>query len=134
MPRFLCGALAVVCLSAIGCDSGPAMHTVKGKVIIKGSNQPLAGGTIMFQSVARPELQASGAIEEDGSFELFSNQGQAGMPEGEHRILIRPPELETGQRKLIHDKYRSYDTSGLTRTITAGENSFTIELDPPSAR
>jgi hypothetical protein len=92
------------------------------------------GGTVVFQSVANPDVQASGYIEDDGSFELFSNQGKAGTIKGEHRILIQPPEQERGQPKLFDDKYRSYDTSGLTQTITAGENNITIEVEPPRAR
>jgi hypothetical protein len=97
----------------LGCESGPKTNSVKGKVVVKGSSQAPAGGTVVFQSVANPE---------------------AGTIEGEHRILIQPPEQERGQPKLFDDKYRSYDTSGLTKTITAGENNITIEVEPPRAR
>jgi hypothetical protein len=130
-----CGATTLAAfMLLVGCNSGPNTYSVKGKVVVKGTNKSLAGGTVMFQSVANPELQASGGIEDDGTFELFSNQGKAGIPEGEYRIMVQPPPLETGQPKLIHDKFRSYDTSGLKRTIAAGDNNLTIEVEPPAAR
>ncbi len=119
-----------VLLVLTGCDKSPATYPVKGKVMIKGSSKSLAEGTVLFQSVENPEVQASGGIDEDGSFELFSNQGKPGTLPGEHRILIQPPEVESGQSKLIADKYRRYETSGLTRTVVADENDFTIELEP----
>jgi hypothetical protein len=126
-------ALYIAC-SLTGCDSGPTTHSVKGKVVVKGSTETPAGGTVLFQSVENPEIQASGYIEEDGTFELYSNQGKAGLPAGEYRVLVQSPELEASQRRIVDNKYRSYETSGLTRTIDPGENDFTIELEPPKGR
>ena len=120
-------AASMVCF--VGCDSGPTMHPVKGKVVIKGSSESLAEGNIAFQSVSSPEVISSGYIEEDGSFELYSNQNKPGALEGEHRVLVQPPEVEYGRSKLINDKYRAFETSGITKTIVPGENDVLVELE-----
>jgi hypothetical protein len=132
--RIVSGLLATVALGLAGCDSGPKTYPVKGKLVVQGSQRSLEGVTIMFESVENPSVQASGYVNEDGSFELFSNQGKPGTLEGEHRILIVPPEQEYGQNKLVDDRFRAYATSGLTRTVKPGDNDFTIEVEPPKRR
>jgi hypothetical protein len=129
-----CTAVVALLLATTGCDSGPTMHPVKGKVVIKGSNASLESGNIAFQSVASPDVISSGYIEEDGSFELYSNQNKPGALEGEHHVLVQPPEVEYGRSKLIPDKYRAFDTSGITKTVAPGENDIVVELDPARAR
>src|SRR5688500_15233907 len=117
-------AARVACISTMalllgGCDSGPKYYPVKGKVVIKGSNNTLTEGTLLFRTVTKPEVLASGYVEDDGTFELYSNQGKPGTIEGEQEILIQPPELEYGQNKVVDDRFRTFETSGLKQTVKA---------------
>jgi hypothetical protein len=50
--------------------------------------------------------------------------------EGDHRVLIEQPLLETGERPVVQKKYRAFATSGLTATVKPGDNELNIELDP----
>ena len=119
-------------VATIGCDSGgPKMYPVKGKISLVGTQGSLEGGTVLFRSTTDPEILASGYIEQDGTFELYSNQGKEGTLEGDHEVLIQPPEREVGQNRVIDDRFRSYETSGIQKTVTAGENDITIEVHGP---
>jgi len=125
----LVAALAV--LAACQRDTGPATWKVKGKLVRKG--QPVAlpeGSSILFRSLSDPPVQASGEIQRDGSFELWSDLGKEGTVAGEHRVMILVPLLEVGQKPPISPRYQSYDTSGLKATVQPHHrNELTIEID-----
>lgn len=117
-------ALAVV----IGCgDPGPKTYPVSGKVINK-SGKPVTSGLVLFESLEDPKVQASGDLNRDGSFSLDSNLGKPGTVAGKHRVMIEPPIPEYTEQALIANKFASFETSGLTAEVTAGENNLTIEL------
>ena len=116
------------CLGCTG-DVSPRTYPVSGKVLYKGTQQPVNQGMVLFESLSEPKVQASGDIQSDGSFELASDLGKPGTVAGEHRVLIQPPVLETGQKPLIHRKFTSYATSGLKANIQARRNNeVTLEV------
>jgi len=125
--------LALACLVALaGCggDGSPRTYTVKGKVVYKGSQQPVTVGTVLFESTSTPKVQASGEIQPDGTFELASDLGKPGTVAGEHRVLIQPPILETGQKPIVKRQYTSFSTSNLKQTVQANNsNNLTIEVE-----
>jgi hypothetical protein len=122
---------ALMIFSIAGCGDGKqSTQRVTGKVIFKGSGKPLDRGTIMLESVADPSIQASGDIQPDGTFELYCTLDKQGAVEGDHRVLIEQPLLETGERPVVQKKYRAFATSGLTATVKPGDNELNIELDP----
>ncbi len=128
------GALVVLALLVLqaGCarDATPKTYPVNGKVIYKGKQQPLAQGTVLFESVGEPKVQASGEIQPDGSFELASDLGKAGTVPGEHRVMIQPPFLETGQKPILHRRFTSYATSKLRVKVNAGgRNEVVLEVE-----
>src|SRR6476469_1790727 len=71
-PRFLSALLVGTLVAAAGCDSGPKVYPVKGKIVNKGRGhvKDLAGYSVQFQSVNDPAETPGGPIEEDGSFTL----------------------------------------------------------------
>ena len=121
----------LVVLASCQRDTGPATWKVKGKLLRKG--QPVAlpeGSSILFRSLSDPPVQASGEIQRDGSFELWSDLGKEGTVAGEHRVMILTPLLEVGQKPPISPRYQSYDTSGLKATVQPHHrNELTIEID-----
>ena len=124
--------LALMVLQA-GCsrDTTPKTYPVQGKVVYKGSQQPLTQGTVLFESVSEPKVQASGELQPDGSFELASDLGKPGTVPGEHRVLIQPPFMETGQKPILQKRFTSYATSKLRATVNpGGKNDVTLEVEP----
>jgi hypothetical protein len=117
-------------LSGCGGESGPATYPVKGRIVYKGSQEPVTQGIVLLESVGEPRVQASGDIQPDGTFELACDLGKPGTVAGEHRILITPPVLEAGQKPVVQQRYTSYATSGLTATVAPkGENFITLEVE-----
>ena len=125
LPMVLLGAVAVT-----GC--GPAEKpsgTVSGTVNLDG--QPVAAGEITF--ISSDGGSASGAIT-NGQFKL-----EGSLPVGEYGIGIGPPQLteapgEGGDNVAapttdVPSAYQTPATSGLTREITTGENTITIDLN-----
>jgi hypothetical protein len=133
--RGLVLVLAVVAwMGLCGCSSQPRLYPVKGKVTYKDSGKPmLPGGTVMFELVGNPSRRASGDLEQDGSFSLGTTEGP-GTVAGDYRILIIPPNPESGGRPL-HPKYQKYDTSGLTFTVKPQQDNYCeIKVERPSGR
>jgi hypothetical protein len=129
-------ALVMVLLATLawgaGCtgDKTPRTYPVKGKVVYKSSKQPLTVGTVLFESVSEPKVQASGEIQPDGTFELASDLGKPGTVAGEHRVLIQPPVPEAGQKPLVLKRFTSYSTSALKATVSSSSrNQLTLEVE-----
>lgn len=82
-------SLAVL-LTAAGCgDSGPTLHSVKGKVT-KGGN-PLEGVIVTMVSKDNGYPPVTGRTGSDGSFSIMSQTGRLGAPEGTYKVFIAPP-------------------------------------------
>ncbi len=81
-------------------------------------------GTIELMSETHP-LNARGQIQRDGTFVLGTYEDDDGAIAGEHKVIIAqlfmsPIEMniEHDHGDLVDEKYASYETSGLTCTIT----------------
>lgn len=132
MVRFfmLVTALAV----AVGCNHGPAMAPVSGKVVYKG--EPLKHGNVLFQPSAGPP--AKGEIGPDGSFTLSTFKKNDGAIVGTHRVQVicaapptkpvNPNEEVPAAKSLIPEKYTNYATSGITVEVVKGGGPYIIEL------
>lgn len=90
----------------------------------------MTSGTVMAQSVANPEILASGDLQADGTFELHSTLGKLGMVEGELRVAIEPPLPEYGKKTAVGKSYQRFETSGITISVKPEDNDVTIEVDP----
>jgi hypothetical protein len=123
-------------LAACG-DGQTKPATVTGKVVYKGSGEPatrLARGYVCLLSVADPNNKPTGQIEDDATFFLgaaIDGKNLGGVLPGEYKVRVVPPQTESGRtaRGLIEPRYQSFDKSGLLRTIVAGKNEITIEVE-----
>ena len=133
-------ALGLALAALVGCDRGPTLVPVTGKVLYKG--KPLEFGSVMFQP---PSGQpAVGEIQPDGTFTLSTFRPDDGAVVGTHKVRIAcyesqrrgtakgPGEQSLG-RLLIPMKYTLFDQSGLTADVREDQNEpIVFELfDPP---
>jgi hypothetical protein len=130
----LAGAVLV---EAVGCGSSTLQtFPVSGKVVYKGKGNvsQLTGGKVRFRSVSDPNVTGVGEIEDGGAFTLgtyFQEKGLPGVPAGEYKARVEPPEDDDeGKplRGLLHPKYQDFDKSGLTFTVpVSGELLIQVE-------
>jgi hypothetical protein len=131
---------------AVGCARRSVEHIeVSGRVLYQG--KPLPGGKVNFVSVEGEQTFASsGVIDEKGNYTIKAPVGpvligvdnrmlkpQRGAPagfvkKGAGRPDAGDPTPVKGAYKAIPPKFWTPDTSGLTYTVTKGEQTHDIEL------
>jgi hypothetical protein len=121
-----------------GCNRGPKMVPVAGKVIYNG--RPLEFGVVMFQPPSGQPAQ--GQIQPDGTFTLSTYRLNDGAVVAKHKIRIAcyesmrpgtvkgPGEQSLGE-PLVPEKYTLFDQSGLTADVDENHKEFTFELSGP---
>ena len=125
-----------------GCNRGPTMLPVSGKVLYNG--KPLEFGSITFQpSAGQP---AGGEIHSDGSFTLSTYRLNDGAVVGLHKVRIacyesqkpgapKKPGEQTLGRLLIPQNYTLFDQSGLTADVRPeNKEPFVFELKGPAGQ
>ena len=141
MPRNLW--LVLILAGAAGCNSGPKLYPVRGKVVY-GDGSPMKGGAVMFELVDNPlHVMSQGTIDNDtGEFTLTTYKPGDGALTGRYRVIIRGrrsnPKSEVvdpvtiGQ---IHPRFQDFATSGLEFTVEPKDNelTLTVEKAPKSA-
>ncbi len=82
------GASAVLLLFMTGCGGGADLYPVKGQVTLDGKPMK-GGGSIAFMPLTNQEGKtAGGIIDENGNYELTTNEPGDGSMIGEFRIVI----------------------------------------------
>ncbi|MDB5340923.1 MAG: hypothetical protein JWN70_6542 [Planctomycetaceae bacterium] len=132
-------------LIAAGCGEAKIpTGKLSGKITYKAA--PVTGGTVTFRNNEQG-IVAAGTLDASGEYHLMFAGGPE-VPAGDYVITITPPETHVpiaselvsvggqvpvvnGQRSFpnIPAKYRSFNTSGLKKTIDEGENSCDLTLD-----
>src|SRR3954465_12776818 len=118
-----------------GCNRGPKMVPVTGKVIYNG--RPLEFGVVMFQPPSGQPAQ--GQIQPDGTFNLSTYRLNDGAVVAKHKVRIacyesmRPgfakgPGEQSLGKPLVPEQYTLFDQSGLTAHFNKNNKEFTFEL------
>lgn len=134
--------LAMVGVLSCGCTDHPPLYPVTGKVMFSDGTPLTVGGGVMFQSIntqdAKITLDATGLINEDGTFEMSTGDLGPGVAAGEYRALVRAArDIEKNPMyppPSIDPRFNRFQTSGLKFTVTEGENDFTIVVEPPTGQ
>jgi hypothetical protein len=145
----LVALVGVLGASACGCGSEkPKLAKVRGTVTIDG--RPLPRGTIVFES--KGQRAATGNVVDGEIVEVTTFKPGDGCPVGDHKVAVRatqeaasaevshPGEAKAlpanymGGRSLIPPTYSASDTSGLTATVTGGDNALRFELTSAPAK
>lgn len=117
-------------LLAAGCGGGgPALHPVRGKVLV--GDAPAAGATVVFKPVAaRADLNnPTGTVAADGTFALDTYPHGAGAPAGEYVVLVTwlPPDAreQENPKNKLPGRYADPDKTPLPRvTVREGRNDL----------
>lgn len=142
--RFLIAVALCLTFGVLGCDSGPTVVPVTGKVFY--NDEPLPFGSVMFQPVRGQP--ATGKIQPDGTFEMSSFRKGDGATVGPQKVCIncyssQSPAVQAkpivGERSigklLIPRKYTSFDSSGFTVDVSADSNEpFEFKLTGPEVK
>ena len=118
-----------------GCERGDRLPTYKATGSVSfPDGKPLAGGTIVFESVDDP-VTARSVIELDGTFTLSTYGNGDGAVAGKHRVAISPAmnmavdRDEVRAPRIIHPRYKDIDESGLEFEVNAdGPNEFEVQV------
>ena len=94
--------LIIVSIANIGCDSGPTVHRVNGKVIFQKDGSVAQFGSIEFRSETEPHEIARGLIQKDGTFTLRTGD-RNGAVEGWHTVVIVQASGDTRSSRITHD-------------------------------
>lgn len=122
------------------------VHPVKGTVIYKG--EPMkGGGSILFMPTIEGGKEASGTIEQDGTFTLKTYEDGDGAAAGQYRIVVyqvtveEPENTADGEESTgeptetvpaeaqIPRIYSNGTRSPLQQEVKAEENDLRIELE-----
>lgn len=138
-------ALATLTTGLSGCNYGPPLGQVSGRVTLDGT--PLRFGKVMFQNTQGGQ-PATGDIESDGSFVLSTFSPGDGAIVGTHRVRVvcyssqdptkRSVDGPAGDalgELLVPEKYSSLGASGLSAEVPAeGLVDFIVELHSKESR
>ncbi len=139
-PRSLLTLLSsLLILTLVGCNRGPTLTPVKGKVLYNG--EPLKFGGVMFQPEGGQPARAE--IQPDGTFTLTTNSRGDGATVGRNRVRVtcypaQSPEAQASEgeaalgESLIPKKYTDIDTSGILVEVSKGGDEVIIELTDDS--
>ena len=137
-------------LFVIALLSGCGDPKVKGKVTFSDGS-PLTKGQVMFQ---KEGFIGSGDIKKDGSYSAGKQKDGDGLPPGTYQVFISgastydQAELKDAQKQdvvigagqlgkipkpfdLIHSKFTSPKTSGLSVEVKGGSVKYDITVEPP---
>ena len=134
--RFLLFASLVSSLALSGCSSEDEIRgRISGKVTSQG--EPVPEGLVLFHC-HDTGINMNATIK-DGAYEVIRAKG-AGLPLGDYWVRVCPPNVLFGgpesvkefkeKYKNIPEKYRNFETSGLTVTIIDGDNPYDIAMEP----
>lgn len=118
--------LFVLFLASFGCDSGPRLYEITGKVTFDGT--PVAKGDITL----RPEKTSTapqGATIKDGSFQMKANEGKYKVEIISTRVVLgkKGPMGEDAIEEFIPEKYNTKTTLG-AEVKSSGKNELIFEL------
>ena len=129
--------LAMGLVAGCGGEDGPTYATVTGKVTMDG--EPIKVGSVIFIPSGETKGPASsGAIKEDGTYEILGPSGK-GVVTGTHKVMLVCPEEGSGPGTgenpmadvgpcVIPLKYTQESSTDITKTVEEGENTIDLVL------
>ena len=126
----------LLCVAAFGgCNRGPRMVQVSGKVFYKDGTVPHAGicminFTPVGGAAAEMKKVAGGAIGPDGSFSLTTRTPNDGAYVGEYAVTFTVIPGPMDQRQLITQKYVSPMLTPYKVNLDSNTSDLKFEIEP----
>jgi len=123
------------CATICGCNRGPKMARVSGKVFYKDGTVPKAGICVVNFSPTRDstaELRkgASGPIGPDGSFSMSTREPNDGVYVGEYAVTFGVCPGPTDPRSMILPKYSSAVMTPYKENIQKDTTDLKYTIEP----
>ncbi len=119
-----------------GCNRRPAMAQVRGKVLYKDGSVPKGGVCVVrFEPLAESSAVirkgATGAIEPDGSFELWTRMPGDGAYCGDYAVTFAVLKSPMDPVSLIDPKYTNATMTPYTKvTVDGNIDDLKFEIEP----
>jgi len=116
-----------------GCQRGPAVAQVSGKVLYKDGSVPQGGVRVVrFEPITAEEVRkgASGTIEPDGSFEMYTRKPGDGVYLGEYAVTFAVWKGPRDPTSLIDEKYTMSTTTPYKVKIDGNKTDLEFEIEP----
>src|SRR4051812_15207182 len=128
-----CAALA----ATAGCHKGPAMYQVRGKVTFQNGPAPKAGVKVVNfvpakDSTAEVRRAASGPIEPDGSFTMFTRMNGDGVNAGDYAVVFTITKGPMDMTSLIPVKYSDVSSPQYKVTVDHDISDLEYTIEPLS--
>lgn len=119
-------SIATAVLITAGCNRGPKLVKVSGRVLIDG--KPLEKGFV--QVIPKDQRAATGQIDKEGRYTLTTFEAGDGCVLGTHEVTVLANESRgpTALHWFAPKKYSEPNTSGLTLEIKEETDSADINL------
>jgi hypothetical protein len=136
--RRLCAVPLFVLLCVItlaGCNRGPKMVQVSGKVFYKDGSVPKGGVCVVNfnptpDSTAPIKKAASGPIGPDGSFSLTTRTANDGIYVGQYAVTFTVFPGPMDPRSLVLQKYASPMLTPFKVNVDANVSDLKFEIEP----
>jgi hypothetical protein len=130
---FLVVAVALVGSSLIGCG-GRTTYQASGRVQY-ADGSPITGGTCIIRfeptddTTAEIRKVASGYIESDGTFEMFTRKPGDGVIAGKYWVTFTVMDKPMGGKSLIPAKYTTIDATPFEVVIDEDKTDLEYKLE-----
>ena len=124
--------LLLLLATVAGCSSSP-MASVSGKVSYKDGS-PIEGGVklVRFEptddSPAEIRKPATGIIQDDGTFEMFTLKPGDGVYKGKYKVVFTVMTKPMGGDWLIASEYRRADTTPYDIVVDGNMSDLSYEI------
>lgn len=127
--------MALVALLVSGCNQGPQVAQVSGKVLYPNGEAPTGGVCVVrFEPLegtsAEVRQGASGAIGPDGAFEMATKRPGDGVHLGEYAVTFAVWKGPRDPTSLIKEKYTTSTATPYRVEITGDRDDLEFEIEP----
>lgn len=131
-------ALALSTIVLAGCNRGPRMVQVSGKVLYKDGSVPKGGVRVVRfepakETTAVQRRTASGDIGQDGSFQLYTRVPGDGILPGDYAVTFTIWKAPRDPVSYVDEKYTASSTTPYHVTIEDDTTDLKFEIEPAPA-
>jgi hypothetical protein len=128
-------ATVLICIGGLsGCGQGDAVAQVRGKIVFKSGTMPPAGVRMVrlepaADSPAVIRKGATGSINDDGTFEVYTRRPGDGVYLGKYDVTFTFLKSPTDQEQMLAAKYTLSKTTPYHLTVDRDIDELEFELE-----